>query len=236
VQAAAREAQRESAENESPNDEPRESASLNLPQTPVKVINLPPMRGTRESLVRQNTRADEEGLARVRDDADIVSLLHNGLLVALPTANGLHADRRLPENRRYCRPWTAHFLADLSRAHYQRFHYGLQINSAVRTVEYQRHLLRVNGNAAPAEGDIASPHLTGATIDIAKKGMPSAEVAWMRSYLSPIEDAGKIDVEEEFHQSCFHISVYQSYRDAVPAKTLAASPARSAALLATRLH
>ena len=237
MQAAAREAQMEAANNESPADQPSESASLNLPQTAVRVMNLPPMRGSHESLVRQNTRAEAEGLARVRDDADIVALLHNGLLVSLPATSGMHSDPRLPENRRYCRPWTASFLADLSRAHYERFHTALQINSAVRTVEYQRHLLHVNGNAAPAEGDIASPHLTGATIDIGKKGMRSAEVAWMRSYLSPIESNGKIDVEEEFHQSCFHISVYQSYAKPAQPKTVASSvPVRSTAFLATRLR
>jgi hypothetical protein len=214
-QAAAREAQMDSARTQTPIDQPRETASLELPLAPIQVMNLPPMRGTHESLVRQNQRADQEGLARVRDDADITALLHNGLLVPLPTTNGMRSDPRLPENRRYCRPWTAHFLAELARAHAQRFHDGLQINSAVRTVEYQRHLLRINGNAAPADGDIASPHLTGATIDIGKKGMSSAEIAWMRSYLSPLEAAGKIDVEEEFYQSCFHISVYQSYQGAV---------------------
>jgi hypothetical protein len=217
----------DAAQNESPVNQPQETANLDLPQTPVHVMNLPPMRGSRESLVRQNTRADAEGLARVRDDADIVALLHNGLLVPLPTSNGLHADPRLPENRRYCRPWTAHFLTDLSRAYYQHFHNGLQVNSAVRTVEYQRHLLHVNGNAAPAEGDTASPHLTGATIDIGKKGMSSAQIEWMRSYLSPLESAGKIDVEEEFYQACFHISVYQSF-----ATQKAEAAGRSASMLA----
>lgn len=211
-------------------NQPQETASLTLPQAPIHVMNLPPMRGTHESLVRQNQRADQEGLARVRDDADIASLLHNGLLVPLPASNGLRADPRLPDNRRYCRPWTAHFLTDLSRAYAQHFGSGLQVNSAVRTVEYQRHLLRVNGNAAPAEGDTASPHLTGATIDIGKKGLTATEVAWMRSYLSPLESAGKIDVEEEFYQSCFHISVYQSYQQP------AGNAGRSAAMLATRLR
>lgn len=211
VQQAAREAQLDAAKSQSPANEPVHTASLDVPQIPIHAMNLPPLRGTHESLVRQNQRADAEGLARIQDDADIQVLLHHGLLVSLPTANGLHADPRLPVNRRYCRPFTADFLKDLSHAFYERFHQGLQINSAVRTVEYQRHLLRINGNAAPAEGDIASPHLTGATIDIAKKGLSPLQVEWMRAYLLPLERDGKLDVEEEFYQSCFHISVYQSY-------------------------
>ncbi len=210
VRAAAHEAQLDAAENESP--QPVNTASLYVPQIPLHPINLPPLRGSHESLVRQNQRADQEGLARIQDDADILALLHHGLLVSLPVGSGLHADPRLPANRRYCRPFTAHFLSDLSHAYYARFHTGLQVNSAVRTVAYQRHLLRVNGNAAPADGDIASPHLTGATIDIAKKGLSNQQIEWMRNYLVPLESAGKLDVEEEFYQSCFHISVYQSYQ------------------------
>jgi hypothetical protein len=89
----------------------------------------------------------------------------------------------------------------------------------------------ISGNAAPADGDIASPHLTGATIDIAKKGLSANEVEWMRAYLSPLENSGKLDVEEEFYQSCFHISVYQSY----VGNAQTASAGKRSALLATRL-
>ena len=81
----------------------------------------------------------------------------------------------------------------------------------MRTVAFQRHLVLVNGNAAPPTGDVASPHLYGQAIDIAKRGMSVTELAWMRSYLTPVETAGKIDVEEEFQQACFHISVYRRY-------------------------
>jgi hypothetical protein len=33
----------------------------------------------------------------------------------------------------------------------------------------------------------------------------------MRAYLQPLIDLGVIDVEEEFKQACFHISVYRNY-------------------------
>jgi hypothetical protein len=78
-------------------------------------------------------------------------------------------------------------------------------------MEYQKRLMEINGNAAPAEGDIVSPHLTGATIDIAKDGLSRDELAWMRRRLLALESAGKIDVEEEFKQACFHITVYKNY-------------------------
>jgi hypothetical protein len=117
----------------------------------------------------------------------------------------------LPPNHRYCRPWTARFLADLAQAHEAAFHRPLEVTSAVRTVAYQKRLMWINGNAAAAEGDVVSPHLTGATIDIAKEGLTRAEMGWMRRELLTLEAAGKIDVEEEFRQACFHITVYRSY-------------------------
>ena len=208
VRAAARHETERVARGEDTNSE---SASLNLPEQPLAAMNLPPLRGSHESLVRQNERAEQDGLLRVKDDDDLLTLRRQGELVALPALASMRADSRLPANRRYCRTWTGRFLADLARVHYERFHKPLQINSAVRTVEYQRHLLHINGNAAPAEGDVASPHLTGEAVDIAKKGLAPSEVAWMRAYLLPLQTAGKIDVEEEFQQSCFHISVYKSY-------------------------
>ena len=174
-------------------------------------MHLAPLVGSRESLARQNERTQADGLMRIEDDAQLNQLRREKALVAVPISASLHVNEGLPANRRYCRPWTAKFLMDLGRAHYARFRRPVQVNSAVRTVEYQRHLMEVNGNAAPAEGDIASPHLSGATIDIAKKGLSAPEIAWMRGYLYPLQMAGKLDVEEEFYQSCFHITVYKSY-------------------------
>jgi Family of unknown function (DUF5715) len=216
-------------------DTDSESASLNLPEEPLAAMNLPPLRGSHESLVRQNERAEQDGLLRVKDNDDLVALRRQGKLVALPELASMHTDSRLPANRRYCRTWTGRFLADLARVHYERFHKPLQINSAIRTVAYQRHLLHINGNAAPAEGDVASPHLTGEAVDIAKKGLTPSEVAWMRAYLLPLQTAGKIDVAEEFQQSCFHISVYKSYvaPHADFASTPRSSAPRSSALMAS---
>jgi hypothetical protein len=171
----------------------------------------PPLKGSHEILVHQNQIADRDGLDRIQNDEDLLRMRSERLLVALPTNDELQVDERLPANRRYSRPWTAQFLATLARAHYAHFHSPLQVNSAVRTVEFQQHLVHVNGNAAPAEGDTASPHLTGQAVDIAKHGLSLTEIAWLRGYLLPLVQEGKIDVEEEFQQSCFHISVYKKY-------------------------
>ena len=211
------------------------TVSETIDPEPMVNMHVAPMVGSHESLVRQNERTEADGLSRIEDDAELNELRREKALVAVPVNASLRINEGLPVNRRYCRPWTAKFLIDLARAHATRFHRPLQVNSAVRTVAYQRRLIEINGNAAPAEGDIASPHLSGATIDIAKKGLSMSEVAWMRGYLLPLQMAGKLDVEEEFYQSCFHITVYKSY---VPAPATPRAPARrpSASLLAEHVR
>ena len=161
--------------------------------------------------MRQNERSEEEALERIEDDADLQDRITRGMLVRVPESAALSVNPGLPGDRRYCRPWTANFLTDLSRAHNSVFHKPLVVSSAVRTVEYQKHLMRINHNAADAEGDVVSPHLTGATIDIAKSGLSRKEMQWMRNELLAYQNAGLIDVEEEFHQRCFHITVYKNY-------------------------
>ncbi len=206
--------------DESSTPAPSDEATSVRAESELALLRIPragtisPLRGSLESLERQNARLDAEGLERIEDEDDLASRIANKLLVPLPASAGLTVNGELLENHRYCRPWTARFLSDLSKAHEAMFHKPLEVSSAVRTVEYQRRLMRTNGNAAPAEGDIVSPHLTGATIDIAKQGLGRREMVWMRQRLLALQSAGKIDVEEEFRQACFHITVYKGYAPA----------------------
>jgi len=176
-----------------------------------RLVVPPPLYGSHENLLHQNEMANRDGLDRIRDDADLLDLCRQQKLVPLPQNDGLRIDASLPENRRFSRPWTATFLSVLSRDYYATFHQSLQVDSAVRTVAVQQRLTHSNGNAAPSTGDNASPHLTGQAVDIAKRGLTVTQIAWMRNYLQPLIDQGKIDVEEEFRQACFHISVYRNY-------------------------
>jgi hypothetical protein len=181
------------------------------------VAAVPPLTGSFASLAHQNEMADAEGLERILDEDDLADRIAQKLLVPVPASAALVVNGNLPENHRYCRPWTANFLSDLARAHATRFGHPIEVSSAVRTVEYQKQLMLTNGNAAAAEGDVVSPHLTGATVDVVKHGMSRAELGWMRSWMLPLQRAGSIDVEEEFRQACFHISVYKSYVPPRPA-------------------
>ena len=181
----------------------------------------PPLRGSLASLKRQNERLEAEGLQRIEDNSDLENRIAHGLLIPLPVSDGLNVNPSLPDLRRYCRPWTAEFLSDLATMHDAVFHRPLRVDSAVRTVDYQERLRRINANAAPATGNIASPHETGATIDIGKRGMAWREIGWMRHYLLTLQNEGLIDVEEEFRQACFHITVYDTYGRLQPGQNTA---------------
>jgi hypothetical protein len=182
-----------------------------------RLIVPPPLRGSREVLVHQNQMANAAGLERIENDEDLDRLRFAHQLVEVAGTPALHVNPELPENRRLARPWTAKFASDIARAYYARFGQPLELNSAVRTISYQLRLQRVNGNAAAIEGETASPHLTGQAIDFGKRGMTMAQIAWMRMYLTPLMQSGMIDVEEEFQQACFHISVYRAYAGTRPA-------------------
>lgn len=197
----------------------RQEASFKIPRT------VPALRGSIESLARQNERLEAEGLSRIQDEDELKARIEHKLLVPLPASDALDVNPNLEMNHRYCRPWTASFLDDLAKMHEGAFHKPIEVSSAVRTVAYQQRLMRTNGNAAPAEGDIVSPHITGATIDIVKKGMSRSEINWMRQRLLALQSAGKIDVEEEFQQACFHITVYKAYAPhRLGPRTLPSSP------------
>jgi hypothetical protein len=59
----------------------------------------------------------------------------------------------------------------------------------------------------------------------------------MRGYLLPLEQQGKIDVEEEFQQACFHMSVYTRYVPTPSTSPKRSQPAASATnILATSLQ
>lgn len=162
---------------------------------------------THASLIRQNLCADQMGLRRIQNGIELQSLVESGTLIALPNNGAMVIARGLPTNRRYALPLTVAFLLRLSEAYRLRFGKPLVIDSVVRDADTQRRLRRHNRNAAPVDGETASSHETGATVDIAKRGMTRAQLQWMRATLSYEVVMNRIIVEEEKHQACFHTMV-----------------------------
>ena len=61
----------------------------------------PPLRGSLESLERQNEINDAEGLERILDDDDLNDRIEHKMLVPVPTSAALTINANLPDNRRY---------------------------------------------------------------------------------------------------------------------------------------
>jgi hypothetical protein len=176
-----------------------------------KVRWNPMFRPSHESLLLQNEEIDRLDLPRIQDDDQLHALIESEALVPIRIGQTLRIDPRLDPNRRYCRPWTRDFMEDLSQAYYRQFHDQIQVNSAVRTVKVQQKLRRHNRNAAPAEGETASSHLAGLTVDLQRRGMTKAQVHFVERYLFYLRALGLVEPEEERRQWVFHVMVSERY-------------------------
>jgi hypothetical protein len=166
--------------------------------------------GSHEMLVRENEELDRLQLPRIADEYELIRYELSQELVPVPESDALKFAADLPDNRRYCRPWTREFLVDFTDAYYNQFHSSIQINSLVRTVEQQHRLRRWNHFAAPETGDTASTHLTGVTFDMSRRGLTYEQYEWIRNYLLPLQAQGMVDPIEE-RQPVLHVVVYDKY-------------------------
>jgi uncharacterized protein YcbK (DUF882 family) len=171
----------------------------------------PVLKGSYESMLRQNEEIDRLELPRIQNDDELQNMILRQELVDIQETDSLRVATNLDTTRRFCRPWTREFLDDLSAAFYDEFKKPVQVNSAVRTVEQQKKLRRHNRNAAPIEGDTASSHLAGTTVDLAKRGLTRKQKKWLDAYLKNLQDQGLIEAAEERRQACYHIMVKSQY-------------------------
>src|SRR5690349_22848449 len=70
----------------------------------------PELRGSRDSLLKQNSEIDQAGLQRIEDDQQLQQLEDRGVLIPLEATAYVIVSPSLKENRRYARPWTAQFV------------------------------------------------------------------------------------------------------------------------------
>lgn len=159
---------------------------------------------SRQSLLLQNREVDRLHLERVQDDQQLKSLVEVGELVTIEETEFVSVASTLPRNRRYVRPWVNQFLAEMGAAFYSKFGVPIQVNSAVRTVRVQNRLRRILGHtAAPSEGETASSHLAGATVDLKRTGLTRTQLRWVQTYLYSV--GNRVLVEEE--RRCFHTMI-----------------------------
>ncbi len=186
----------------------------------------PVLKGSTDSLLRQNEEIDRLQLPRIADNDQLLELERTQELVPISETRALRVSPSIQSDKRYCRPWCNQFLQDMSESYYKEFHTPLQVNSAVRTIEQQHKLRRHNGNAAPETGEHASSHLAGITVDLAKRGLTRAQHQWIEAYLKNLLDQGLVEAAEERRQACFHVMVSDRYTEWREANQLADKIAR----------
>ena len=120
---------------------------------------------------------------------------------------GVKINAKLPKDRRYLRPEAQSFLQRLNRD----CGATLTVDSAIRPVDVQRRLIRINKNAAPFDGDRASSHERGSTFDIARKGLYRRQERLLRLRLLYYRAIGIALVIEE--KSCYHVFVGEDLND-----------------------
>ena len=167
--------------------------------------------GSHAMLVRQNEQLNDLELPRIANDDELITLEMANELVPVADSESLTVAPNLLESRRYCRPWTRSFLQDMSAAFYDEFRHPIVATSLVRTVEQQKKLRRRIRNAGPPDGETASTHLTGVTVDILKRGLTKEEHTWIEQYMMPLKQAGLVDPIEERRQPVFHVVVFNTY-------------------------
>jgi Family of unknown function (DUF5715) len=194
--------------------QPRHHKTAHLHRTFRHRLRWNPLfRPSHDSLLRQNDEINRLELPRIVDDAQLEELKASHALVPIESSETLRVQPSLEASRRYCRPWTRDFVQDLSEAYYQRFHEQIQVNSAVRTVTVQKKLRRHNRNAAPAEGETASSHLAGITVDLQRRGLSKDQIRFIEHYLYYFHALGIVEPEEERRHWCFHVMVSDRYSE-----------------------
>jgi uncharacterized protein YcbK (DUF882 family) len=179
------------------------------------------LRATTESQIIQNEQADRDRLSRMEDQEMLERFVRLKLLLPVDGRTSDFYIHNIPEERRYLRPWAKLFLDRIGRQYRSRFGQPLRITSLVRTEVHQRRLQGRNPNAAAPVGEKRSAHLTGACLDISKKGMNRAQMRWVREVLSSLKEKGYLFAVEEFTIPNFHVMVYRNYPEYVEMLTSA---------------
>lgn len=191
-------------------------------------------------LVETSVFQDLDHLRRALDTGELVPLSSVSLPHLQPRLSGESpiAEKDLENQQLYLalRPAAMGMLIDITR----RVEFGpLELTSIVRTAEYQRALMRGNGNA---NTDVPT-HAMGYAIDIGLKFASEATARELRRVLEEMRTAGDIYYIAEANQLTLHIVPVRSriphfealYRETLAAQqpVLEPDPAASTAVVAS---
>ncbi len=190
------------------------------------------LRGGRAAMTRQNECADADDLTRLQDLGDLERFIAQGHLVPVGGARSYYLkgpgslDPKNADAYRHARPWTKSFMDRELGTLRRKFGHKAKITSLVRTQDYQDRICK-SGNRAATCGEEdweISTHLTGAAVDVSKRGMSRRALRWFRSRLRELQRQGKIHAIEE--RGAFHILVRKAYGHAPAKKAKKAKPTK----------
>src|SRR5258708_10107920 len=78
-----------------------------------RVVWNPVLKGSYDSMLRQNEEIDRLQLPRINDEEQLEELVRNQELVPIRETRSLHVSAAVKADKRYCRPWTNQFVSDI---------------------------------------------------------------------------------------------------------------------------
>lgn len=187
--------------------------SLALPAHAAVGVTL---RGSHESMVRQNEIARENAYSFLRTPDEVREYAARGILVPV-TGN---ADYTLAKgvSFAYTRPVVKSFVEYLGAQYRQGCGEQLVVTSLTRPEALQPH------NASNL-----SVHPAGMAMDVRAKQTPKCRV-WLESTLLGLEKQGILDVTREVHPPHYHVAVFPGPMEAFLARAGTAKPAAPTAV------
>jgi hypothetical protein len=168
------------------------------------------LRGSRESMIRQNTIGRDLDLTFHRSRADIASAAMRGELVYVGGNDDVHVIASHP----YTLPETAQFVERLGGEYRAACDEPLVVTSLVRPSTRQ-----------PANASPLSVHPAGMALDLRVSARAEC-VDWLADRLLELEGDGLIDATREFRPPHFHVAIfpaeYARYEAAIAADSVAA--------------
>lgn len=168
---------------------------LASPIVATAVIHAQSLDGSRESLIRQNLGAQEQGFSYLRTVADVQEFANLGLLVPIPG----NADYELAGDEvsfPVARPEVKTFLDWFAKHYHASCGEPLVVTSLTRPTSRQPH------NASEI-----SVHPTGIALDI-RRSDRSACRAWLETNLLDLEGKGVIEATREHWPAHYHVAVF----------------------------
>ncbi|MES2605268.1 MAG: DUF5715 family protein [Pseudomonadota bacterium] len=159
------------------------------------------LKGSRESMARQNQEAVRYGYTFLRNAQSVTSYVKEGHLIRISPDQDLDLhDVSYP----YARPAVKTFIDRLSNQYHVSCGEKLTVTSLTRPIDKQ-----------PSNASSESVHPTGMAVDLR---IPSAGKCrnWLEKTLLSLESSGVLDVTRERHPAHYHVAVFtQTYEQYV---------------------